>query len=349
MKKRNRANASLLITAITGIILVVALLLVSSVPGWFPQFIVTLVGLIGASWFVGHRLDLHAQDIDQRQTSADAMLASSERAIFNGAIKEAVQMMSSGSSASVLAGQRWLHAIADVGLSETRLVQSLLCAHITNVSSGSQSSDELDSSIDARQSALDLLFKRPNCDRFERCDEVPDLGSTLWGDFDFTALDLRGSTFYEGDFTNARIVGTCLDNCDLRLTKWNSDVGGESRTFMRHVRLCGATASSSTFFNVDFNDSKFHNDGHRITRFASCTFRECDFGNSDWVGATFNNCKFIHCNFEGAIMDGANLDTPGFDGCPTATFDIVSKAKLKNPAGLAINVVIELRDKGLLD
>ena len=41
-------------------------------------------------------------------------------------------MMSSDARSSVLAGQRWLHSIADVGLTEANLVQSLLCRHLTD-------------------------------------------------------------------------------------------------------------------------------------------------------------------------------------------------------------------------
>ena len=349
MKKLPRASASLLITAGVGITLIVILLLVKDcIPVWFPQFVITLSGLVGASWFVGNRLDLLDKDIDQRQAAADAQLISNERANFNSAIKEAVQMMSNDSPSSVLAGQRWLHAIADVGPAETRLVQSLLCAHVTNVPTITQPTNETGTLIDLRQSALNLLFHKPDCERYNESDSIPDLSSTLWEGFDFTSLNLRESNFYDGDFTNAIVVGACLDHCDLRKSKWHSDVGGDSRTFMKHAHLCGVTASSNTFFNVDFTKAKLCNNGYR-TQFRICTFEECNFTDSDWTGATFENCRFIRCNFEGAILNSTILDTPGFDGCPTATSDILRKAKLKDPAVLRDEVVIELRNMGLLN
>ena len=99
---------------------------------WLPQAVVSLAGLVGASWFVGYRLDLMDKDISQRHDLADAQLNATERANFNGAVKEAVEMMSSDATSSVLAGQRWLHAIADVGPIEANLVQSLLCNYLTD-------------------------------------------------------------------------------------------------------------------------------------------------------------------------------------------------------------------------
>ena len=87
----------------------------------------------------------------------------------------------------------------------------------------------------------------------------------------------------------------------------------------------------------------------RVTRFQVCTFVECNFRDSDWTGATFKNCKFILCDFEGAIWDGAVLDTPEFDQCPTATYDLCAKAKMHDPAGLPSRVNEQLRRMGFSD
>ena len=143
---------------------------------------------MGASWFVGHRLDLLNKDIVQRQAAADAQLSATERGNFNGAIKDAVTMMSHNSSLSAsVAGQRWLHAIASIGPTEANLVQALLWNHITTLSSDSASMSEFQTR--SRQSALRLLFRPAEKVRFADCADVPDLGSTPWRDMDFSGLD----------------------------------------------------------------------------------------------------------------------------------------------------------------
>ena len=250
------------------------------------------------------------KDISQRHAVSDAQLNATERANFNGAVKEAVKMMSSDATSSVLAGQRWLHAIADVGPTEANLVQSLLCNYLTDALAAGPPASPTELPAKSCQSALNLLFRSPISERFNRCNAVPDLSSTQWRDLDFTDLNLRGANFAGSDFTDAVVVGSRFDTCDLRETKWSS-VGGDSRTSMREAKLCGVTASSATFTNVDFTGADLSNNGRR-TLFQFCTFRECNFERSGWTGATFLNCKFIQCNFEGAIWDGAILKIPQF-------------------------------------
>ena len=349
MRFPSRSTVALIVTFIVALVLLRILFHTNGADlNWFPHTVVTLAALVGASWFAGHRLDLFDKDITQRQAFADEQLKATERANFNGAVKEAVQMMSEEETSSVLAGQRWLHAIASVGPTEANLVQSLLCNHLTDTLDAEQPATPTDQLVRTRQSALSLLFRSPGSQRFADCDAVPDLRSTNWRALNFTDLDLHGATFTGSDFTNAVVVGSCFEACDLRESRW-WDVGGDTRTSMKKAELCGATASSATFTNVDFTGANLSNNGRR-THFQVCTFVECDFTSSDWTGATFMNCTFIQCNFESAIWKGATLDTPQFEQCPSATLDICSEAKLlKDPAGLSSDVVEGLRRMGLND
>ena len=105
-----------------------------------------------------------------------------------------------------------------------------------------------------------------------------------------------------------------------------------------------ANASSAAFTNVDLAGANLSNIG-RVTRFQVCRFVECNFQGSNWTGATFNNCTFIRC----AIWDGAVLDTPQFDQCPTVTYDLCAKAKMRDPAGLPSRVNEQLRRMGFSD
>ena len=349
MNFRYRSTVSVIVTSVIAIVLLYVLFQTNGADlDWFPQTVVTLAALVGASWFSGHRLDLFDKDITQRQAFADEKLKATERANFNGAAKEAVKMMAEDETSSVLAGQRWLHAIANVGPTEANLVQSLLCNHLTGAPDAKTPTIPTDPLVRSRQSALNLLFRTPGSQRFADCDDGPDLRSTHWRALNFTDLDLRGGTFAESDFTNAVAVGSCFEACNLRETRW-SDIGGDTRTSMKKAELCGAIASSATFTNVDFTGTNLSNNGRR-THFQVCTFVECDFTSSDWTGATFKNCKFIQCNFEDAIWKGVTLDTPQFEHCPSATLDLCSEAKLlKDPAGLSSDVVEGLRRMGLND
>ena len=348
MKSYSRATIALVATAVVAAVVLSILLSVDLTQSlWIPPTVVTLVGLVGASWFAGNRLDLFDKDIRQRQAFADDQLTSAERANFNSAVKAAVEMMSSGSPSTVLAGQRWLHTIADVGSTEAKLVQSLLCNYVVNTVSGEPSESPNDPALKGRQSALALLFQSPGNKRFAEFDSVPEMTRAQWRALNFTDLDLRGANLARSDFTDAVVVGTRFDNCDLRDTLW-SDVGGNTRTFMRDAKLCGAKASSAIFTNVDFADANLSNNG-RVTRFQVCRFVECNFQGSNWTRATFNNCTFIRCEFEGAIWNGAVLDTPQFDQCSTMTYELCAKANMRDPAGLPSEVVEKLRLMGFSD
>ena len=348
MKSYSRATVALIVTAAVATVVLGILLSVDlNHSTWVPQTVVTLAGLVGASWFAENRLDLFDKDIRQRRAFADDQLTSAERANFNSAVKAAVEMMSSDSPSTVLAGQRWLHTIADVGPAEAKLVQSLMCNYVVNTVSDQPLETPNNPALKGRQSALALLFESPGNKRFAEFDSVPDMTHAHWRALDFTDLDLRGANLARSDFTDAFVVGTRFDHCDLRDTLW-SDIGGNSRTFMRNARLCGASASSATFTNVDFAGANLSNNG-RVTRFQVCTFIECNFQGSDWSGATFNNCTFVRCDFEGSIWDGAILETPQFDQCPTVTYDLCAKAKMRDYAGLPNRVNEQLRRMGFSD
>ena len=348
MKSYSRATIALAATAVVAAVVLGILLSVDLTQSlWVPPTVVTLVGLVGASWFAGNRLDLFDKDILQRQAFADDQRTSSERANFNSSVKAAVEMMSSGPPSTVLAGQQWLHTIAEVGPEEAKLVQSLLCNYVVNTVSGELSETPNDPALKQRQSALALLFQSPGNKRFADFDSVPDMTRAQWRALNFTDLDLRGANLARSDFTDAVVAGARFDNCNLRDTVW-SNVGGNARTSMRHAELCGAKASSATFTNVDFTGAKLSNNG-RKTRFQVCTFVECNFRGSNWTGATFNNCTFIQCEFEGAIWDGAVLDTPQFDQCLTLTPELCAKADMRDPAGLPSEVVEQRRLMGFSD
>ena len=348
MKSYLRATIALVAAAVVAAVVLGILLSVDLTQSlWVPPTVVTLVGLVGASWFAGNRLDLFDKDIRQRQAFADDQLTSAERANFNSAVKAAVEMMSSGSPSTVFAGQRWLHTIADVGLAEAKLVQSLLCNYVVNTVSSEPPETPNDPALKGRQSALALLFQSPGNKRFADFASVPDMTHARWRALDFTDLDLRGANLARSDFTDAVVVGTRLDNCDLRDTLW-SDVGGNARTFVRNAKLCGAKASSAIFTNVDFAHANLSNNG-RVTRFQVCTFVECNFQGSDWTRATFNNCKFIRCNFEDTVWDGVVLDTPQFEQCSALTYELCAKANMRDPAGLPSDVVEQLRRMGFSD
>ena len=345
MKSYSRATIALVATAVVATVVLCILLSVDLThPTWIPQTVVTLAGLVGASWFAGNRLDLIDKDIRQRQAFADDQQTSAKRANFNSAVKAAVEMMSSGSPSTVLAGQRWLHTIADVGPVEAKLVQSLLCNYVVQTVSSEPLETQNDPVLKGRQSALALLFQNPGNKRFTDFESVPDMTHAQCRALDFTDLDLRGANLARSDFTDAVVVGTRFDNCDLRDTLW-SDVGGNARTFMRNAKLCGAKASSATFTNVELASANLSNNG-RVTRFQVCTFTECNFQGSDWTRATFNNCTFIRCNFEGTVWNGTVLDTPQFDQCLALTYELCAKADMRDPAGLPSDVVEQRRRMG---
>lgn len=316
---------------------------------WLPQFIVTLVGLIGASWFVGHRLDLLNKDIDLRQAASEAQLDATERRNFNDAIKEAVAMLSHETSSSAsLAGLRWLYTIASVGTTEANLVRALLCNHIATSSSDPTSTPDFqDRSL---QQALRLLFGPAEGARFVDCADIPDLSGTIWRNLDFSGLVASGANFADSDFTDAVIVGSCFDNADLRGTRWMSPIGDDSkRTSMRHTTFHGAQGSSCTFTNVDFFDAKFASNGRR-TFFRSCIFERCGFQGSNWTGATFERCTFRQCDFSDATWAGATLDSPTFDLCQQITFDLCATLRrLTDPTGLPPELVGRLKAMGLTD
>lgn len=344
-----RANYALIITTVVGFILfcLVRAAYTSDLQ-WLPQFVVTLVGLIGASWFVGHRLDLLNKDIDLREAASNAQLDATERRNFNDAIKEAVDMMSDETSSSAsLAGLRWLYTIANVGTAEANLVRALLCNHIATSSSSDPTStpDFQDRSL---QQALRLLFGPAEGARFVDCADVPDLSGTICKNLDFSGLDASGANFADSDFTDALVVGSRFDNADLRRTRWMSPIGDDSKpTSMRHTTFHGAQGSSCTFTNVGFFDANFASDDRR-TFFRSCTFERCGFQGSNWTGATFERCTFRQCDFSNATWAGATLDSPTFDLCQQITFDLCATLRqLTNPTGLPPELVDRLKSIGL--
>ena len=348
--KSPRANYALIITILVAILLFwLVKATYTKELEWLPQIIVTLVGLVGASWFVGHRLDLLNKDIDLRQAASDALLDATERRNFNDAIKEAVAMMSDATSSSAsLAGLRWLYTIASVGTSEANLVRALLCNHIATSSSDPTSPpDSQDRSL---QQALRLLFGPTERARFVDCADVPDLRSTIWRNLDFTGLNAGGANFADSDFTGAVIVGSCFDNADLSGTRWMSPIGGDpERTSMRHATFHGAHGSSCTFTNVDFFGANFANNGRR-TFFRSCTFERCGFQGSNWTGATFERCTFRQCDFSNATWAGATLESPTFHLCQQITFELCTTLrKLTDPTGLPPELVGRLKGMGLTD
>lgn len=303
---------------------------------WLPQVVVTLVGLVGASWFAYRRLELLDEGNLQRKQAADEQLAATERGNLNGAIKEADDMMSKPSLSSIIAGQRWLHHLAEDDRLDPGLIRSLLCAYIASsdpafVSHGADTDDAHVSNETrqrTRQAALEMLFGSPGRDRYSRCQDRPELGSCTWRGLDFTGLHVMGTNFRKSDFTDARISGACFNKSDLRETVWNGIVvGGSARTFMRGVKMCGAQASSCTFENIDFSKADMSNNG-QVTQFIHCTFNDCDFTDAKWDGTEFKNANF--------------------DGCTGLTFDLCKTAgNLKGSSSFPENVSDELRRKGL--
>ena len=303
-----------------------------SVLDWFPQVAVTLVGFVGASWFVGRRLDLLAEGIQQRQEAATEQIRATERGNLNSAVKEAVNMLN-GPLTSVLAGQRWLHQIATVGQEEAELVRALLCSYIagSEQSFDSPESDSLDdaSRIRTRQSALNLLFGAPGRKRYAACKDEADLGSAQWKDIKFIDLDLTNTILSEGDFTNATAIGACFDGSDFRETKWGGVVfGGSRRTTMENVDMRGVSASSCTFYNISFRGANMKADDVSRSVFKHCEFKNCDFEDADWTGTSF--------------------DTPSFDSrCKGITFELARNvAEMKNPSGLPPDVHEQLDHAG---
>lgn len=127
-------SRSLRVVAITGSIAAVSALALYFflTPGrypdapWFPQVVVTLIGLVGASWFAFRRLELFEESNAQRKEAADEQLVATERGNLNGAIKEADVMMATNALTSIIAGQRWLHHLAEDERLDPALIRSLL-------------------------------------------------------------------------------------------------------------------------------------------------------------------------------------------------------------------------------
>ena len=291
---------------------------------WLPQVVVTLLGLVGASWFAYRRLNL-----------LEDQLAATERGNLNGAIKEADDMMSKSSLSSIIAGQRWLHDLAEDDRFNAEFIRSLLCAHIASndpvMPSHDANTDSIRASNEikrrARQAALDMIFRSPGRDRYSRCQDRPEFGSCTWRGLDFTDLHVKGANFRKSNFTDAWISGACFDESDLRETKWSGTVGGSARTFMRNVEMCGAIAKTCRFNNIDFRGANMGNNG-QVTRFIHCTFNDCDFTDAKWDGTEFQDADF--------------------DRCTGITFDLCKTARnLKGSASLPENVHDELRRKGL--
>lgn len=301
---------------------------------WLPQVVVTLLGLVGASWFAYRRLELLEEGNRQRKQADDEQLAATERGNLNGAIKEADDMMSKPFLSSIIAGQRWLHHLAEDERLDAGLIRSLLCAHIASSASAptSRDTDTDDSRVPddvkhrARQMALEMLFASPGKDRYSQCEDRPELVWCTWRYHDFTNLHVDNVNFRKGNFTNARISGTFFDGSDLRETEWGGEFGGPARTYMRGVKMCGTQASSCTFDNFDFREADMSNNG---------------------LDTKFKHCIFKHCDFTGASWSGTEFDTPNFDGCTGIDFDLCRDAKLKDPSGLPNNLVAQLRSKGV--
>lgn len=333
---RSRSIVAVLVTGVVAVLTVFGLhefyqhVDYKSVP-WVHQVVVPLLALVGASWFAHRRLVLIDEGNRQRENSAADQLAATERANLNGAIREADAMMSNGSLSSVIAGQRWLHQLAEMGLSEAELIRSLLCAHFVTADPSFDSSRSgtplpRESLLKTRQAVLDLLFGPLGRDRYSDCQGTPELGACSWRGLDLAELKMANVSLRNGDFTDANISGTCFDGSDLRDTTWGGTIGGADRTHMRAAKLSGAHASSSTFRNVDFGEANMGNNG-RTTRFTSCVFRGCAF--------------------EGASWSGAEFISPQFDSCTGITFELCRDARLSDPSGLPDAVLEELRRKGV--
>ena len=299
---------------------------------WLPQVVVTLLGLVGASWFAYRRLELLDEGNFQRKQAADGQLTATERGNLNDAIKEADAMMSKPALSSIIAGQRWLHHLAEDDRLDAALIRSLLCAYIVSsdpaLTSLEADTDSVHVSDETRQrtrqAALEMVFGSPGRDRYSRCQDKPELGSCTWRDLSFTDLDVTGASFRKGDFTNAQISGACFDRSDLRETIWSGVVGGSARTSMCGVIMCGVNASSCMFDNIDFSNANMSNNG-LATRFIHCTFKDCKFADADWRGI--------------------DLSTANFEGCTGITLDLCEAANLKGSSGLPEDLLAEFRRK----
>lgn len=300
---------------------------------WLPQVVVTLVGLVGASWFAYRRLELLDEGNRQHKQAADGQLTATERGNLNSAIKEADAMMSKPALSSIIAGQRWLHHLAEDDRLDVGLIRSLLCAYIVSSDPAFVSHDADTDGVHVsnqtrqrtRQEALEMLFGSPGRDRYSRCQDRPELGSCSWHGLNFIDLHVENTNFRRSDFTDARIFGARFDGSDLRETKWSGVVGGSARTSMRDVKMCGSHASTCTFVNIDFSGANMGNNG-LTTRFIHCTFKGCDFSGAIWSGMDFSTA-----NFE--------------DKCAGINFDLCRDAIVKGASGLPNDLVEELRSK----
>lgn len=271
---------------------------------WFPQVVVTLIGLVGASWFAFRRLELLEESNAQRKEAADERLAATEKGNLNGAIKEADAMMARSSLSSIIAGQRWLHHLAEDESLNPELIRSLLCAYIVsnNSASTSQEADANDALVNdesmkrTQQAALEMIFGSPGKDRYAHCKDTPELGSCNWDGLNFTDLNVEPANFREGNFTGAQISGTHFGGSDLRNTKWEGNFGGSIRTSMRGVNMKGVNASNCRFEKFDFIEARMDNTTH------------------------FIRCTFIDCDFTGASLDRAVLREPTFKECRGVTY-----------------------------
>ncbi|MDE2979934.1 MAG: pentapeptide repeat-containing protein [Gemmatimonadota bacterium] len=327
MKPQYHATIVLIVSILISVAIVVTLITVDhSAHKWFPEVVVTLTGLIGASWFIARRLYLLDKGINQRDEADAAQLAATERGALSGAVKEAVTMMSDAKLTTVLAGQRWLHQIAGVGREEAELVRALLCSYLVGhtysfpVDDGDGRLDPALSAV-ARQAALVLMFGDPGRDHYESCADRADLAGTNWQGMDLSNLDVSSVVFRKCRFTGATISGTKFDKSDLRETYWAGDFGGNDPTSMEDANMCGIEASSCVFRGVSFRGANMSNNGRR-SRFRHCRFVGCDFRNAKWTGAEFMS--------------------PEFEECTGITYDLCRDASLDKPKGLPAEVVSEL-------
>lgn len=328
MKRQFHAPLALIVSVVISAAIVVFLIKYDhSAHDWFPEVIVTLTGLVGASWFIARRLDLLDKGIHQREGADAAQLAATERGALSGAVKEAVSMMSDAKLATVLAGQRWLHQIAGVGRDEAELVRALLCSYLVGHTYASRA-DDGDATLDpkfsavARQAALVLMFGDPGRGHYESCREPADLGGTDWQGMNFANLDVSSVVFRKCVFTGATISGTKFEESDLRETHWAGEYGGaDDPTSMKNANLCGILAYSCVFRDITFCGANMSNNGHL---------------------STFRHCRFVRCDFGGAKWTGAEFTSPEFEECTGITFDLCRDAKLDKPKGLPPEVLSRL-------
>ena len=326
MKPQFHAPFALIVSVVISTAIVMFLIKYDhSAHDWFPEVIVTLTGLVGASWFIAHRLYLLDKGILQREGADAAQLAATERGALSGAVKEAVSMMSNVKLTTVLAGQRWLHQIAGVGRDEAELVRALLCSYLVGHTYASRADDEdtLDPEFSAvaRQAALVLMFGDPGRNHYETCREPADLGGANWQGMNFADLDVSSVVFRKCVFTGATISGTKFDESDLRETHWAGEYGGNDQTSMKDANLCGILASSCVFRDIAFRGANMSNNGHQ---------------------SMFRHCRFVRCDFRGAKWTGAEFTSPEFEECTGITYDLCRDAKLDKPKGLPPEVLSQL-------